>query len=146
MASIRHDWYQTDQKVVIDVLLKNAAERNVNVAIQSDAVIITGDDDLCLEFILQHTINAARSTFKISKVKIEISLQKLTGERWTALVKSADEKAASVPCPMLNPVSSENQTETTAKPKDHKDWDRLVKDLVVKENIDQVIVSTEDAR
>lgn len=38
--SVRHDFYQSETKVVITVLLKNAVEKNYKVLIEPEKVII----------------------------------------------------------------------------------------------------------
>lgn len=41
---IKYDFYQTEVKVVIDVLLKNAKEKNCEVKIDKDTVHLTADE------------------------------------------------------------------------------------------------------
>lgn len=141
MSSVRHDWYQTDQKVVIDVLVKNANNRNCSVDIQSNHVSVHGDD-LILELDLEHEIEAAKSTFRILTVKIEITLHKLVGERWTSLTKSAA-TAGAVQVKNLPPMASvpPMASEPSSSPikKNDKNWDRVVKDAWDKEDIEKVL-------
>lgn len=145
MSSVRHDWYQTDQKVVIDVLVKNANNRNCSVDIQSNHVSVHGDD-LILELDLEHEIDAAKSTFRILTVKIEITLHKLVGERWSSLTKTAATAAAPAqvktlpPMASVPPMASEQSSSPTKK--NDKNWDRVVKDAWDKEEIEKVCVDT----
>lgn len=132
MTSIRHDWYQTEQKVVIDVLIKNANSRNCSVDIQPNCVSIRGDD-VELDFKLAHEIDTTKSSFRVLSVKIEISLQKLIGERWNSLIQ-ANEEATNQPAIQMLPVVD---TEKTSK-KNDKNWDRVVQDAFEKEEIDKV--------
>lgn len=140
MSSLRHDWYQTEQKVVIDVLVKNAKIRNCTVDIQSQCVSVRGDD-LELDLDLHQDIDASKSTFRILPVKIEITLVKLVGERWTNLTQQPNaENAASatiksLPLPM--PISTVDQSQASPINKD-KNWDRVVKDAYEKEECDKV--------
>lgn len=131
MSSVRHDWYQTELKVVIDVLVKNANNRNCTVDIQPKQVSIRGED-LELDLPLANEVDPTKSSFRISSVKIEITLQKLTGERWTSLVKKDDEIVTPklVPVEPVQPVAS-----TTLK---GKNWDRVVKDVCETEEIEKV--------
>lgn len=131
MSSVRHDWYQTDLKVVIDVLVKNANNRNCTVDIKPTLVVIRGDD-LELDLPLANEVNPTKSSFRISSVKIEITLQKLAGERWTSLVKKDDDIVAPKLAPIepVQPVAS-----TTLK---GKNWDRVVKDVCATEEIEKV--------
>lgn len=88
-SSVRHDWYQTDEKVVITVLIKNALKYNVD--IEPMQVSLTADD-YSLDLLLYKEINKEKSSHKITPIKVEITLAKLVGERWPSL--TAPEKAA----------------------------------------------------
>ena len=113
--SVKHDWYQTDQKVVITVLIKNVTEYNVD--IQPYKVHLK--TDTCeLELPLFAEIDPEKSTHKKSAVKIEISLAKKTGIRWDSL--TATEKSV-LPNAAL-PLYSQN-------------WDTVVKDMTEEEVI-----------
>lgn len=134
MSSVRHDWYQTDQKIVIDVLVKNASNRNCSVDIQSDHILVRGDD-LILELDLNHEIDTSKSSFRILTVKIEITLHKLVGEQWTSLTKSA---ATSVTQLKSLPQMATTLSEQSPNKQGNKNWDRVVKDAWEKEEIDKV--------
>lgn len=133
MSSLRHDWYQTEQKVVIDVLVKDAKTRNCTVDIQAQRVLVRGDD-LELDLELLHEIDATKSSFRILTVKIEITLHKLVGERWTSLTRSlsADETQN---LPKQIAVAQQPQTSPS---KSDKNWDRVVKDAWETEGLDKV--------
>lgn len=112
--SVRHDWYQTDQKVVITVLLKNASEKNCKILIESQCVLIEADDNIRLEFKLFQSCNAQESTYRISSVKIEITLIKLIGVRWDQL------------CIAPKTVAPEP---TAVAGIFRKDWDKVTKEI-----------------
>lgn len=133
MSSLRHDWYQTEQKVVIDVLVKNAKTRNCSVDIQTERVLVRGDD-LELDLELLHEIDATKSSFRILTVKIEITLHKLIGERWTSLTRSTSSDAMQN-LPKKIAVAQQPQTSPS---KSDKNWDRVVKDAWEKEELDKV--------
>lgn len=135
MSSLRHDWYQTEQKVVIDVLVKNAKTRNCTVDIQPQCVSVRGDD-LELDLDLHQEIDASRSTFRILPVKLEITLFKLVGERWTSLAKQQNTASATIkPLPM--PISTVDQSLASPINKE-KNWDRVVRDAYEKAECDKV--------
>lgn len=87
-SSVRHDWYQTDEKVVITALVKNA--KNYDVQIEPDRLHITADD-YQLNLKLFAGINKERSTYRIVPVKVEVTLFKLVGERWPSLELPANQ-------------------------------------------------------
>lgn len=134
-SSVRHEWYQTDQKVVISVFIKNAQSRNCKVDIKSDSVSLTADDISPFDIQLAHPINESESTFKVLSVKVEISLRKITGEKWNELEKSASN--ANEPAAPMTSVEAVKSTPATA-PKDPKDWDKLVKTIYEKEDLEKV--------
>lgn len=93
MSSVRHDWYQTDEKVVITVLVKNA--KNYDVQIHPRDVHIVADD-YTLDLKLFAAIDHQRSTYRIVPVKVEVTLFKLVGERWPVLEAPASEDMTAV--------------------------------------------------
>lgn len=143
MSSVRHDWYQTDERVVIDVLVKNANSRNCSVDIQSSHVSVRGDD-LQLDLDLYHEIDTIKSSFRITSVKIEIILQKIIGERWLSLTKTSETSSSSVKSiPQQQqsappPPEAAQPSKSSAPSKSDKNWDRVVKDAWEKEDIEKV--------
>jgi len=107
--SVRYDWYQSESKVVITVLLKNASDKNYNVKIEADKVHMTADGyDLLLHLL--HPIVVDRSSHKAFPSKVEITLAKETGVRWESLEQSANSASQAAPLPK----------------RQVKNWDRLV--------------------
>ncbi|KAH8384083.1 hypothetical protein KR009_012019 [Drosophila setifemur] len=105
--SVRFDWYQSEAKVVITVLLKNAADKNYKVEIEAQRVHMTADG-YELDLKLLHPIVVERSSHKAYPSKVEITLGKETGVRWENL----EQKEKAVPAaPALAQA---------------KNWDRLV--------------------
>ncbi|KAI9583534.1 hypothetical protein GQX74_005282 [Glossina fuscipes] len=113
--SIRHDWYQSDAKVVVTVLLKNAKEKNYKVTIESKHLNMTADG-YELDLRLYAPINVERSFYKDYPSKVEITLAKQAGIRWESL----ETKTASV-APIAPP------------PIHKKNWDSLAKEVEKKE-------------
>lgn len=110
-TTIRHDWYQTEEKVVVNVMIKKAEELNCKITIEEDRLLIEADGDIKLEFHLCEPINAKTSSYKIGSVKIEVTLMKLIGRHWADLTK---EKA---------------QTKSDVVNIYRKDWDSLAKSI-----------------
>ncbi|XP_017055721.1 protein SGT1 homolog [Drosophila ficusphila] len=112
--SVRHDWYQSETKVVITVLLKNAADKNYSVEISENRVHMTADG-YELDLKLLHPVVVERSSHKAFPSKVEITLAKETGIRWENL----EEKAVVAAAP---------------KPQSKTNWDQLVSE---EEKIDE---------
>lgn len=110
---IRHDFYQTDEKVVVTVMIKNAT--NCTVQIQPQHVHMSATD-YTLDLDLAHPIDVERSNYRVGTVKVEITLAKLVGERWAGLTRPASEAAAAaVPDKVANIYK--------------QDWDSLEKQI-----------------
>lgn len=136
--SVNYEWYQTDQKVVVTVKIKSAAEKNCVVKIDADRVIVTGDEGINLALELYQQINEPESGFKITPMKIEISLKKFIGDRWPTLVKAAD--APIIPAPAMvplvesTPATGDVDAAATKVPRSHKDWDKVVNEVFTEED------------
>uniref|UniRef100_A0A336ML44 CSON013805 protein n=1 Tax=Culicoides sonorensis TaxID=179676 RepID=A0A336ML44_CULSO len=109
--SPKYDFYQTEQKVVVDILLKNAKDKNFQLTIGEQEVHLTADDGIDLTINLYKPINKTTSTYKASPSKIEVILMKLTGEQWPQLER--EKEVVKVATPVK---------------KNPKDWDKLAKE------------------
>lgn len=110
--SIRHDWYQTDDKVVVTVLLKNAVEKNYQCVIVDDSVTLSAENyELKLELL--NPILPDKSTYKATASKVEINLFKRDFCRWATLERKIEE---------ATPV-------VVTKKKQPDDWDKLTKEI-----------------
>uniref|UniRef100_A0A1A9W9L0 CS domain-containing protein n=1 Tax=Glossina brevipalpis TaxID=37001 RepID=A0A1A9W9L0_9MUSC len=115
--SVRHDWYQSDAKVVVTVMLKNPKEKNYKVEIKPQHLNMIADG-YELNLRLYAPVNVERSSYKDYPSKVEITLAKETGLRWEAL--EAKKETAAHALIALPPMHKKN-------------WDTLAKELEKKE-------------
>lgn len=109
--SVRHDWYQTDDKVVITVLLKNAADKNYRCEILEDSVALSADNyELRLELL--NPIQPDKSSHKATPAKVEITVFKRDFGRWATLERKVEEP---------KPVA--------VKKKKPEDWEKITKEI-----------------
>lgn len=109
--SVRHDWYQTDDKVVVTVMLKNAVDKNYQCQISEESVALSAENyELKLELL--NPINPEKSTHKATPHKVEIILFKRDFGRWSALERKIPEEP--------KPVAAKKKPE---------DWDKLTKEI-----------------
>lgn len=139
--SVNYEWYQTDQKVVVTIKIKQAAEKNCVVNISADRLTVTGDENINLSLDLLESINEQESGYKISPIKIEVTLKKVTGDRWPTLIKS--DEAAKIPAVPMATLPTGTTTGSTSDgvakaPRNHTDWDRLANDMYTNEGLDKV--------
>jgi len=114
--SVRHEWYQSETKVVVTVLMKNAAEKNYSVKIERDSVKMTADN-YELQLQLYRPIDVEHSSYKAFSTKVEITLAKEVGERWESLEQKEPAPVSAPPPPLHK-----------------KNWDSLAKEIEKSEN------------
>lgn len=113
--SVRHDWYQSDEKVVVTVLLKNAVEKNYKCEINENSLRITAEN---YEFALElfGNVSVEKSSHKATPHKIEVNLIKKDFCKWITLEKKKAAEVASAPVKVYSGKKPD-------------DWDKLAKDI-----------------
>lgn len=111
----KYDFYQTEAKVVIDILLKNPKDKNYSLTIAEQEVHLTADDGIDLTIRLLKPIDTEKSTHKAMSSKIEVILYKLEGIMWSSLERKANEE-------------SEAEIKAAATTKKYDKWDKLAKE------------------
>ena len=128
---IKHDWYQTETTVVVEVRIKNLKAEDVKVDFNTKSLSVTAKlpsgSEYSLEIDLSHEIVPSKSTFKVLSTKLEIKLIKRDGLRWTVLegddplappnVSAATQPAKDVSKPPSYPGTSK------------KDWSQIERDI-----------------
>jgi len=120
VPKIKHDWYQTETHVIVEIRLKK--KENVHVDINESSLSVTArlpsGSDYCLELDLAHPISPDKSSHRTMSTKIEVKLAKVHGVRWESLEGVG---VAPLPTPgadkPVQPYSS------------GKDWNRVATDL-----------------
>ena len=88
---IKHDWYQTETTVVIEVRIKGLNKEQVSVEFQPRELNVSAtipqrnNAEYNLDLDLAHEIQPERCTFKVLSTKLEIKMLKKDGIRWTVL-------------------------------------------------------------
>ncbi|XP_064482288.1 protein SGT1 homolog [Ornithodoros turicata] len=123
VSKIRHDWYQTESRVIIAILLKNLKPQDVHAEYTSRTVDMTvqlpsgGPYQLSLR--LAHSIVPEETTYKCLATKVEIQAKKEECIWWSTLEE--DPKSSTVPCARMATVSQ------GASAAGSKNWDRICK-------------------
>ncbi|KAI4118374.1 MAG: hypothetical protein LQ338_007415 [Usnochroma carphineum] len=142
---IRHEWYQTQDTVVVSLFAKGVPKGKATIDIQDRSIAIsfplpTGSDyDFSLD-PLQGKIDAEASTAKVMSTKVEFTLKKASpGEMWPKLesdVPTADagkeEKGTSseeMRRAVLADHASSGPSYPTSSKSGPKNWDKLANDL-----------------
>lgn len=136
IPKIKHDWYQTETQVVIEIRIKGVKPEEAKIAINTKSLSVTAklpasstyakmDSDYSLELDLAHPVIPDQSNYKVLSTKIEIKLKKEVGIRWTTLEGSGEmPTVSSIPMSVLNP--QQPPTYPSAK---GKNWDRIAVDI-----------------
>jgi len=95
LAKIRHDWYQNNTHVYLNIMAKGVPKDKATIDISSHSVYINfptsaaSSYDFTLDPLFA-PIDASASTFRVLSTKLEIVLQKqAAGQKWGALEGSA---------------------------------------------------------
>ncbi|KAK4516575.1 uncharacterized protein ATC70_011549 [Mucor velutinosus] len=120
-AAGRHEWFQNDTFVTIEVFLKQVKPEHVDLNFFENSLSLSvklpNGSNYSLELDpLAHSVIPKECTYKILSTKIEIKLKKaMAGIMWGALESDNDQGTAMA------------QTSSIAKPK--KDWNKLTKEV-----------------
>ena len=132
-VSLKYEYYQTDKKIVVNVLEKLNSEKQVDVTFseQSCEVTIVRSDNTegILKWYLHEKINPEKSTWKLKPEKVVLKLKKLEPKEWPDLQGKA-------------PPSTSSTKTNKEVPKiysgSNKDWSRVdkwCKEELEKENL-----------
>jgi suppressor of G2 allele of SKP1 len=143
-SRIKHDWYQTTDRVTVTLMAKNAPIDKTVVDIQAQSVSVSFPlaSGSTFEFSLEplfDTINPEACTFSIKPSNIELVLIKSVSKKWASLEgqSSKPKPSTSIPDAVLNPVSSTSTTQPipskvespsypTSSRSGPKNWDKVV--------------------
>lgn len=114
--SVKHDWYQNDEKVVVTVLLKNAVEKNYKCEIEDEMVHLSAENyELILNLL--NPVVPEKSSHKATPHKVEITLAKRDFGKWGMLEKKKEV------------IEAQQQQQINTKSKKPQDWDKLAKEV-----------------
>ena len=93
--SLRYDWYQLNDYVVIDVFEKNIPKENVTVVFEEEQVMIeVQKGEQILTQIIDNLFGSyiiSESEYRVGRVKIEIKLKKADKEQWINLTRTKED-------------------------------------------------------
>ncbi|KAI0275090.1 SGS-domain-containing protein [Gloeopeniophorella convolvens] len=136
MSSIRHEFYETDDKLILTVFDRGADPAQVNVNFQPRGLSYENGDKKLEVQPLKGQIDPEKSSFAVGKVKVEIRLVKAAQGRWGGLIGDA-------PDPLANSASTSAPAPKAGStlPQARKNWDSLTKGILESE---KPKTSTED--
>ncbi|KAG2415791.1 hypothetical protein HFD88_006983 [Aspergillus terreus] len=145
VEKVRHEWYQSNDSVVVTLYVKGVAKDKVDVDLKSDSVSLQfplpsgADYDFTLDPLFA-SIDTSSSKVSVMSTKIEIVLRKQTaGQKWSSLestssdVKLADRSAAVASAPSTGTAPAYPSSSRTGA----KDWDKVASTLTKKKSKDK---------
>lgn len=124
----RHEWFQTDTHVSVDLFAKGVKAANLNVKIEEQNLTITikldGGSEFVLDVELADKIVVAESKYELLSTKIEVRLKKSRVARWKTL-ENTGEAATSVWDSQHE--GKPNPASLYPSSRGAKDWDAIAK-------------------
>ena len=118
MSTIRHEFYETDEKLTLSIFDKGADPEQVKIIFEPRKFLYeNGDKSLVLQ-PLKGQIDTAKCDYTVGKVKVEVRLVKAAQGRWAGLVGDA-------PDPLAAPAPASTPQAGAASAKPRKNWDGI---------------------
>ncbi|KAJ8985182.1 hypothetical protein NQ317_018211 [Molorchus minor] len=131
----KHDWYQTEEAVVITVLVKNVPQDSLKVNISEACtrvdISMPEFEDCHLCFNLSHKVIPKQSSHKLTPSKLEIKLKKLEGIRWDKL--EGTPTATGIKTIPQEPIPQMSGPPSYPTSKKGKDWSAVEKEITQQE-------------
>ncbi len=129
---IKHDWYQTETTVVVEVRIKGLKQDHVQVEFDRQELNVNAkvpgrNSDYVLSIELAHEIQPEKCTFKVLSTKLEIKMLKNEGIRWTVLEGEDPLPIKATPLPAADSGSATKPPSYPGTSK--RDWSKIEKDI-----------------
>ncbi|KAG8857224.1 hypothetical protein FRB96_005899 [Tulasnella sp. 330] len=125
----RHQFYETDEKVTLSVMVKDVQEDKLSVKITERSAEFEYEDYKLTLDPLKAKIHPEQSGYRVGKVKVEIWLVKRAPARWGNLVSEGGEEPPLIPS-MAPPAAT---SDTLPAHRKHKNWEGLANTELSKE-------------
>ncbi|KAI5802141.1 hypothetical protein FPQ18DRAFT_313071 [Pyronema domesticum] len=136
-GKVRHEWYQTNEDVVLTLYVKNVPKDKATIDIHDTSLSISFPLATGTDFIFDldpfwAAIDVSNSSYKILGTKVEVKLRKSEpGRKWADLEGSHTAPAASVSV-APKPATESKPVYPSSSKTGSKDWDKLAADLTKK--------------
>ncbi|KAJ9368223.1 hypothetical protein DTO282F9_8444 [Paecilomyces variotii] len=146
-SKVRHEWYQSNDSVVLTLYVKGVPKDEVEVEFKDDSISIEFPQPSGAQFTfsldpLFAAIDPSASKYTVMSTKIEVVLRKkVAGQKWSVLEATSTEKLAdrssiASAAPSTSTTASSSTAQGPAYPTSSrhgvKDWDKLATDLTSK--------------
>ena len=87
---IKHDWYQSETHVVVEIRMKNLDKEHTEVEFKERKFTLKVKKEEVFKMDLDKRINPEDSTFKVMSTKVEVKMKKVVGERWERMERKEE--------------------------------------------------------
>jgi len=122
MASLRHEFYETDEKPIVSVFDRGADPKVVSVQFEPRKLSYQNGDKVLSLQPLKGQIDPTKSDYTVGNVKVEIRLGKMVLGRWGGLVGEA-------PDPLAGSAAPSSSSEIPISHK-RKNWEGITTDML----------------
>uniref|UniRef100_A0A7S0S318 Uncharacterized protein n=1 Tax=Chlamydomonas leiostraca TaxID=1034604 RepID=A0A7S0S318_9CHLO len=135
VGKYRHQWYQLQNKVTVDVYAKNLKKEQVEVSFGEQHLCIviraegSGEEEYRLEADLYGKVDTGACRWEVLKTKVEVTMTKATTLQWGSLERSAAVAAPNYSNPAQEPVGGKYPSSHVKAPKDWSKVEAEVKEL-----------------
>ncbi|KAF9229257.1 SGS-domain-containing protein [Gyrodon lividus] len=128
MTSLRHEFYETDERLTLSVFDRGANPGEVSVKFEPRKLTYQNGDKVLSLQPLKGQIDPDKSAYTVGQVKVEIRLAKLVQGRWGSLVGESPDPLASFPS-TSTPAASSDVPISNKK----KNWEGITSEILVGE-------------
>ncbi|OJJ08064.1 hypothetical protein ASPVEDRAFT_143152 [Aspergillus versicolor CBS 583.65] len=139
IGSIRHEWYQSNDSIVVTLYAKGVAKESVDAELKSDSVSVqfplpSGSEYTFSLDPLFASIDESTSKINTFGTKVELVLRKKApGQKWSSLESSPSTiKPSTVPSTDAAPKLAAGPSYPTSSRHGAKDWDKVASTLTTK--------------
>ncbi|GFH10587.1 uncharacterized protein HaLaN_05924 [Haematococcus lacustris] len=137
----RHQWYQLQSKVTVDVYAKGLSKEQAEVTFEEQRLLVvlkdaSGAEEYRLDMPLYGKIQPGACHYEVLKSKLEITMSKADSTQWASLEKSSRVAAPNYSNPATPPVAGQYPSSCVKAPKDWNKVEAEVKDLENKGELD----------
>ncbi|KAI0726173.1 SGS-domain-containing protein [Fomitopsis betulina] len=129
MASIRHEFYESDERLTLSIFDKGADPAHVSVKFEPRSLSYEHSDKTLLLAPLKGQIDPAKSDYTVGKVKVEIRLAKVAAGRWGSLVGDSPDPLAAAPVAVAPSTTAPVAQRRQAR----KNWDSITETILSSE-------------
>ncbi|RDB29502.1 Protein SGT1 A [Hypsizygus marmoreus] len=125
MATLRHEFYETDDKLTLSIFDRGADPAQVSIAFLPRKFTYTnGDKELVLE-PLKGQIDPSTSDYTVGKVKVEVRFAKRNPGRWGGLIGDSPDPLANSAAPAASSAAP--------RVRQQKNWEGITTEILSSE-------------